>query len=170
MSIAEFSPSPPPVAGTGRVRRTIGRTLAVVVLALAVLADTLAFNQLATQSAIDGMIQLSVLGVGATGALLALTLLFLPDPRGERALVPVSAALAVVSFIGWRAQWPIGWAVLGCAASAAVWLVLGLRSTAWARVGPVDPRFVAVATTTQGLIFLWFAALVAIDARQVLFG
>lgn len=155
---------------SGRVRHTIGVVLQAAVLVALVLADVLAFNQLTTQSAIDGIIQLSVVGVGAGGVLLAAALLVLPLPAVERTLAPLVALLAVSTLAGWRGGWPIGWAVLACAISGIVWILLGSRWSARARLVTGRSRTPATIAVLQGVISLWFAMLVAIDARHILFG
>lgn len=158
----------PPLAA--RTRRATEATLRVVVVVVLVLADTLALNQLATQSAIDGIIQLTVVGVGMTGALQVLSLALGPRGGPWRGLSAPLGLLSVLALIGWRAEWPIGWAIAACAGSAVVWAVAGTRSSALTDRDPTASRATALVTIVQAGIFGAFAVVVAVDARHVLFG
>jgi drug/metabolite transporter (DMT)-like permease len=153
-----------------RIRRSAERILTVTTVVVLVLADTLALNQLTTQSAIDGIIQLTVVGVGVTGVVQVLALLIGPRGGPWRWLGLPIAALAALALFGWRAEWPIGWAVLACAGSAAVWAIAGTRSLALADTDPTASRASALVTIVQAGIYGAFAVVVAIDARHVLLG
>ena len=155
------------VAGS-RVRAIIMRLLASITFLVLVLADALAFNQLATQSPTDGIIQLSVVGVGFGGMLTALTMLVAARPRVLLALAPIVGAVAALTLIGWRAQWPIGTAVVACGISAITWGVVA--SVGRGPDGRPPSRFVTSVAIAQAVIALWFAVLVGIDAHAVLFG
>lgn len=153
-----------------RIRRAAARILTVATIVMLVLADTLALNQLTTQSAIDGIIQLTVVGVGMTGIVQVLALLVGPRGGPWRLLgVPVTA-LAALALVGWRGEWPIGWAVVACVGSAAVWAVAGTRTLALADTEPGASRAPALVTIVQAGIYGAFAVVVAIDARHVLLG
>ena len=156
-----------PIAGW---RAAMTRVLTVAVVVGLVLADTLALNQLATQSAIDGIIQLTVVGVGLTGAVQVLALAVGPRGGPWRLLGGPVGLLAVAALAGWRADWPIGWAVLASAGSAAVWAIAGSRALAVTDAEPSALRATALVTILQAGIFGAFAVVVAIDARHVLFG
>lgn len=153
-----------------RIRRPAERILTRATIVTLVLADTLALNQLTTQSALDGMIQLTVVGVGGAGVVQVLALLV--GPRGgpwRRLALPV-LALAALALIGWRSEWPIGWAVVACAGSAVVWAIAGTRSLALSETDPAASRTTALVTIVQAGIYGAFAVVVAVDARHVLFG
>ncbi|MBU3700588.1 MAG: hypothetical protein FGM58_00890 [Acidimicrobiia bacterium] len=153
-----------------RLRRSAERILTVATVVALVLADTLALNQLTTQSAIDGIIQLTVVGVGVTGVVQVLALLVGPRGGPWRLLALPLAALAVLALLGWRAGWPIGWAVAACVGSAVVWAIAGTRSLALADTDPTASRATALVTIVQAGIYGAFAVVVAVDARHVLLG
>lgn len=153
-----------------RLRRSAERILTVATVVALVLADTLALNQLTTQSAIDGIIQLTVVGVGMTGVVQVLALLVGPRGGPWRLLALPLAALAVLALLGWRAGWPIGWAVAACVGSAVVWAIAGTRSLALADTDPTASRATALVTIVQAGIYGAFAVVVAVDARHVLLG
>jgi len=153
-----------------RLRHSAERVLTVATIVVLVLADTLALNQLTTQSAIDGIIQLTVVGVGVTGVVQVLALVVGPGGGPWRRLTLPIAALAALALIGWRADGPIAWAVAACAGSAAVWAIAGTRSLALADTDPTASRAPALITIVQAGIFGAFAVVVAVDARHVLFG
>ena len=144
--------------------------LRTLVYAIVVLADTLAFNQLATQSPTDGILQLTVVGVGFAGGLEAIRRLVLARSRTDRLLGAPLAALAALAIVGWRAQWPSGAGVVACGLTAVVVGVIGSRAMAATSRDPEASQFLAILTVTQALILAWFAVLAGVDARAVLFG
>ena len=151
---------------SGHRRESADAALGIVIMVVAVLADVLAFNQFATQSAIDAIVQLSFVGVGIGGALEALRRLVLGPTVVDRLLGVPLAVASVVALAGWRAQWPIGWSVLCCLVAGIVVMAIGARRMARSE----RTSAVAVLTLTQAMVLLWFAAVVAVDARGVLFG
>lgn len=153
-----------------RVRHAAERILTVATVVVLVLGDTLALNQLTTQSAIDGIIQLTVVGIGFTGVVQVLAVLVGPRGGPWRLLALPIAALAALALFGWRAEWPIGWAIVACVGSAVVWAVAGTRALALADANPTASRATALVTIVQAGIYGAFAVVVAVDARHVLFG
>lgn len=153
-----------------RVGSAIDRLLQSLVVAIVVLADVLAFNQLATQSPIDGLLQLTVIGVGLAGSIEAVRRLVFGPAGLERLLGAPLAALGVAATIGWRAQWPVGAGVLACALAAIVVAVIGVRALAVTARSADTSQFVAILTVAQAMILVWFALLAGADARGVLFG
>lgn len=153
-----------------RLRHSAERVLTVATIVVLVLADTLALNQLTTQSAIDGIIQLTVVGVGVTGVVQVLALVVGPAGGPWRRLTLPIAGLAALALVWWRTDGPIGWAVAACAGSAAVWAIAGTRSLALADTDPTASRAPALITIVQAGIFGAFAVVVAVDARHVLLG
>lgn len=156
--------------GARRARSIAAGVLTVVVVIGLVLADALALNQLTTQSSIDGIIQLTVVGAGMTGALGVLALVVGAGGRPWRWLAGPMAVIAVLALAGWRSDWPIGWAVVACAASAVVWAVAGARSVAASHTDPTVSRTAATVMLVQAAIYASFALLAAVEGRHVLFG
>ena len=156
--------------GARGVRATAARVLTTLVVIGLVLADALALNQLTTQSSIDGIIQLTVVGAGMTGALGVLALVVGAGGRPWRWLAGPMAVIAVLALAGWRSDWPIGWAVVACAASAVVWAVAGARSVAASHTDPTVSRTAATVMLVQAAIYASFALLAAVEGRHVLFG
>lgn len=155
---------------TEGVPTTAAAALRGIAVVLLVLGDVLAFNQLATQSPTDAIIQLSVVGIGFAGAIDAIRRLACARTRTDRLLGLPIAMLAIAAIIGWRARWPIGSEVLTCAVAAALSVVVGLRSLARADRDPAASQLPGVFSLAQALVFAWFAVLAALSARAVLFG
>lgn len=81
-------------------RLTIGSYVVLVLLAF---ADIMAFNQAATQSAIDANLQMVVWGLGVAGLAETLRRVF---RRRIDAVFPF--LLSIAAFIGWQWEWPKG--------------------------------------------------------------
>lgn len=155
---------------TGRLRARVDGVLRVVVHVVVVLADVLAFNQLATQSPTDGILQLTVVGVGFAGALEALRRLAFAATRFDRLLGIPLAALSALALVGWRAQWPVGVGVVCCGLTAVLVAVLGVRALSATARDPEASQFSAIVTVAQAMILAWFAVLAGVSAGGVLFG
>lgn len=158
------------VPGRSRPASILDRVLRPIVYGLVVLADVLAFNQLATQSPTDGIMQLTVVGVGFAGALEAVRRLASAHSTADRLLGLPFGGLALLAIVGWRAQWPVGAGVVICGLAAVVVAVLGVRAMAATSRDPEASQFLAILTVAQALILAWFAVLAGVDARAVLFG
>lgn len=159
--------------------RVVDEVLYTCAATIAVFADVLAFNQVATQSPTDGILQLVVVGVGLAGGIEAIRRLALASDRTDRLLGLPLAALSILAVIGWRAGWPVGGAVIVSAATAVVVGVIGARASLALRAEddgpsgrpePGSSQFAVILTIAQAMVLAWFAILTAASARGVLFG
>ena len=155
---------------SARVLAAIDRTLTVVVLVGIALADVLAFNQLATQSPIDGILQLTVVGIGFAGAVEAIRRLAFGAGLVDRLLAVPVASLSIAALLGWRANWPTGADVVLCSLAAVLLVIVGLRSLARVETHPTATQVPGVLAVAQALVLGWFAVLAGLSSRAALFG
>jgi hypothetical protein len=140
-------------------------------LLLLVLADVLAFNQFATQSATDAIIQIIVFAVGGAGLFEFLRRALCCTSTVDRWSAIVPGALSAGAFIAWRMQAPVGWLVIITIASAAFLGVIAVRSL-W---GPENSKvsesgqLVGLLCLAQTIVLVYVAVLAAVDAGPVLF-
>ncbi|MEX1217986.1 MAG: hypothetical protein WEA11_05645 [Acidimicrobiales bacterium] len=145
--------------------------LLVLAIAFLLLGDILAFNQLATQSAVDAMTQSLVFSIGVAGAFEALRRLSVPKGSGPRMLALIPASLSFAAFVTWRSQLPIGWSLLITAAAACALGTIAVR-TLWGtqRQSQDDTgQIKGLLCSAQTIVFVYLAALVVADAHSVLF-
>ncbi len=157
--------------------RRSARSIAQVVLltaslVLLLLGDVLAFNQLATQSATDAILQLIVFAIGGAGIFECLRRALCSDSALARGSALIPGLLGLAALISWRTQAPIGWFV-ALTVGATIFLgVITVRSL-WgpaAREGSESAQLVGLLCLAQTIVFAYVAAFAAIDAGPALFG
>lgn len=141
-------------------------------LILVLIGDVLSFNQLATQSATDAILQTIVFSIGAAGFIEFLRRAITPVSRLERRTALVPAFLSVGSIVIWRAELPVGWSVIVTFAAA---IALGTTVIQMSRRSgdePIDDsmQLLGLLCFAQTLIFIYIAALTTADASANLFG
>ena len=140
-------------------------------LLLLVLADVLAFNQFATQSATDAILQIVVFAVGGAGLFEFLRrVLCCTSATGRRSAI-VPGALSTAAFIAWRLHAPVGWLVIITIASAAFLGTIAVRSL-WgpeSRKISESAQLVGLFCLAQTIVLVYVAVLAAVDASSVLF-
>jgi len=140
-------------------------------LLLLVLADVLAFNQFATQSATDAIIQIIVFAVGGAGLFEFLRRALCCTSTVDRWSAIVPGALSAGAFIAWRMQAPVGGLVIITIASAAFLGVIAVRSL-W---GPESSKvsesvqLLGLLCLAQTIVLVYVAVLATVDASSVLF-
>ena len=140
-------------------------------LLLLVLADVLAFNQFATQSATDAILQIVVFAVGGAGLFEFLRrVLCCTSATGRRSAI-VPGVLSTAAFIAWRLHAPVGWLVIITIASAAFLGTIAVRSL-WgpeSRKVPESAQLIGLLCLAQTIVLVYVAVLAAVDASSVLF-
>ena len=140
-------------------------------LLLLVLADVLAFNQFATQSATDAILQIVVFAVGGAGLFEFLRrVLCCTSATGRRSAI-VPGALSAAAFIAWRVHAPVGWLVIIMIASAAFLGTIAVRSL-WgpeSRKVSESAQLIGLLCLAQTIVLVYVAVLAAVDASSVLF-
>ncbi len=140
-------------------------------LLLLVLADVLAFNQFATQSATDAILQIVVFAVGGAGLFEFLRrVLCCTSATGRRSAI-VPGALSTAAFIAWRLHAPVGWLVIITIASAAFLGTIAVRSL-WgpeSRKVSESVQLLGLLCLAQTIVLVYVAVLAAVDASSVLF-
>ena len=140
-------------------------------LLLLVLADVLAFNQFATQSATDAILQIVVFAVGGAGLFEFLRrVLCCTSATGRRSAI-VPGVLSAAAFIAWRLHAPVGWLVIITIASAAFLGTIAVRSL-WgpeSRKVSESVQLLGLLCLAQTIVLVYVAVLAAVDASSVLF-
>lgn len=153
------------------LRSVAQSVLLSISLLLLILADVLAFNQFATQSATDAILQIVVFAVGGAGLFEFLRRVLGCTSAAGRWSAIVPGALSAGAFIAWLLHAPVGWLVIITIASAAFLGTVAVRSL-W---GPEDRKvsesaqLVGLLCLAQTIVLLYVAALAAVDASSVLF-
>lgn len=139
---------------------------------LLVLGDVLAFNQLATQSATDAILQVLVFAIGGAGIFECVRRLVCGTSSHHRWSAAIPGLLSAAAFASWRLQVPVGWFVLvtiGAAAFTGTVSVRALRGTG-DRNGQEADQLLGLFCLAQTIIFVYVAALATVDAGSTLFG
>jgi membrane protease YdiL (CAAX protease family) len=153
------------------LRSVAQSVLLSISLLLLVLADVLAFNQFATQSATDAIVQIIVFAVGGAGLVEFLRRALCCTSAVGRWSAIVPGALSAGAFIAWHMQAPVGWLVIITITSAAFLGIIAVRSL-W---GPEDSKvsesahYVGLFCLAQTIVLVYVAVLAAVDASSVLF-
>jgi hypothetical protein len=146
--------------------------LATCSLFLLVLGDVLALNQIATQSATDAILQIVVFAIGGAGLVEFLRRALCFRTAGARWTAIIPGTLSLAAFGAWRAQVPVGWFVIITLAATAFLAVLTIRSL-WGSEndeGSEAIQLIGLVCLAQTIVFVYVAALAAIDAGSTLFG
>lgn len=151
------------------VSRIVFLTLTCIFL---VLGDVLAFNQLATQSATDAIVQLVVFAIGGAGVFECLRRALCSHSSRGRLTAIAPGLLSAAAFVAWRSQVSVGWLVVITAAGA---LVLGAVTVRllWAQdrtQAPERDQLLGLLCLAQLIVFVYVGALATIDAGSTLFG
>jgi hypothetical protein len=153
------------------LRSATQSVLLSISLLLLVLADVLAFNQFATQSATDAILQIIVFAVCGAGLLEFLRRVLCCDSAAGRWSAIFPGVLSAGAFIAWRMHAPVGWLVIITIASAAFLGTIAVRSL-WgpeSRKVSESAQLVGLLCLAQTIVLVYVAALGAIDASSVLF-
>jgi hypothetical protein len=153
------------------LRSATQSVLLSISLLLLVLADVLAFNQFATQSATDAILQIIVFAVCGAGLLEFLRRVLCCDSAAGRWSAIFPGVLSAGAFIAWRMHAPVGWLVIITIASAAFLGTIAVRSL-WgpeSRKVSESAQLVGLLCLAQTIVLVYVAALAAIDASSVLF-
>jgi len=159
-----------------RPRRSAGsiaqNALVTLTLAFLMLGDVLAFNQLATQSATDAILQVLVFSIGGAGFVEFIRQAIFGPTIKERLFALVPGAVSVAALIGWKLQFPVGWSITVTAIAAvalATVVVRQLWSPSAERDGDAAQLF-GLLCLAQTIVFVYFAVLATADASSNLFG
>ena len=158
-----------PRAKAGSIAQIVLVTLTLVFL---VLGDVLAFNQIATQSSTDAILQLMVFSIGGAGFVEFIRQAVFGPTMKDRLFALVPGAVSAAALIGWKLQFPVGWSVMVTAIAAAALATVVVRRL-W---GPSDEQdrdsaqFLGLLCLAQTIIFVYVAVLAAADASSNLFG
>jgi hypothetical protein len=163
----------PPDATSGRTTRSvIDATLLAAALLVAALGDVLGFNQLATQSPTDAIVQVVVVSVFAAGTIEAVRrVLFGRSILGRVLALPI-ALLAVDGFFAWRVPWTTGAMTLIVGGSGLLVGAIGAW-TLWSNRHETDADAVQIAgllAAAQGLLLVYFALLAVGDINAAFLG
>ena len=150
----------------------LSSTFLVLMLVVVLVGDTMAFNQLATQSATDAILPILVLSVGVTFALEAVRRIVCRRDRADVAIAVASGIVSGLGWIAWTAYWPLAgaaWIVIAAAALG------GVATNVRPLVPTAHPRqdlggAVAVLGLLQTIVLTYFAVLALVDAPTGPFG
>ncbi len=140
-------------------------------LTLLVLADVLALNQIATQSATDAILQVVVFAIGGAGLFEFLRRMLCSRTAVARWTAIIPAALSIAAFGAWRAQVSVGWFVIITLAATAFLAAITIRSL-WGSENDEDSaslQLIGLFCLAQTIVFVYVAALAAIDAGSTIF-
>ena len=147
--------------GPPSLRTRLDHGLVVTVFSIAIFGDVLAFNQLATQSPIDGNLMVLVLVVGLAGALEGIRRVALGGDATARIIGVVLVVLAVIAFLAWSVPWITEFQGLVVIAAA---VVIGLLSTSllWRQRHDASSdatQFAGLLALAQAIVAMWFGVL-----------
>lgn len=171
------------------VRRPRSSAMFLILTLVAVLlGDTMAFNQLATQSATDAIIPLLVVSIGVAAALEAVRRVVCGRRMVDVVLALSCAIVSALGWFAWAAYWPIvasAWIVVAAALLSGVATNVAplVSATAQTTLDPIDggtddePRgtldlggVIAVLGLVQTVVLTYFALLAFLDAPTGPFG
>ncbi|CAB4592185.1 unannotated protein [freshwater metagenome] len=153
------------------LRNRIHEVLLTISLLLLLLADVLAFNQLATQSATDAILQVIVFAVGGAGFFEFLRRTLCSTTTRGRWSGIIPGAMSAAALIAWRTNAPLGWLVIITIASAAFLAVIAFRSLggSGSAESSESTQIIGLLCLAQTIVLLYVAALATIDGSSVLF-
>ena len=153
------------------IRRT-SSALLVAAFAMLLLGDVLAFNQLATQSPTDAIVQIVVFSIGAAGIIECIRRLAAPTSTCPRRSAIVPGLLGTLALATWRAQLPAGIAVILTIAAAIAWgaSTFRLLGGSEADQNTDNRQILGLFSFAQTIVLAYVAVLTAIDAGPTLFG
>lgn len=156
---------------TRSFQATLHAVLVTCSLVSLVLADVLAFNQIATQSATDAILQVVVFAIGGAGLFEFLRRVLCSRSAAARWTAIIPGALSIAAFGAWRVQAPVGWFVLITLAATSFLAVITIRSLRSSETteGSESIQLVGLLCLAQTIVFAYVAALAAIDAGSTLF-
>lgn len=163
MTIDDSTADPDVAAATKppSVRTRFDHGLVILVFAIAIFGDVLAFNQLATQSPIDGNLMILVLVVGVAGVVEGLRRIALGGDTTARMIGVVLVALAAMAYVAWSVPWSTEFQGLIVIAAA---VVIGLLSISllWRQrngEGSDMTQFAGLLALAQAIVAVWFGVL-----------
>lgn len=168
---SDASPGAPSPTNSTIVRRA-GSLLLILAFSALLLGDVLAFNQLATQSPTDAIVQVLVFSIGAAGVIECVRRLVAPTASGTRRSAAIPGLLGVIAIAIWRAQLPVGFAVIVTLAAAVAWGATAFRllGGATADRDTQAEQLFGLFSFAQTIVLLSIAVLTAIEAGPSLFG
>ena len=137
-----------------------------------VFADVLAFNQIATQSATDAILQVVVFAIGGAGLFEFLRRALCSRSAGARRTAIIPGALSLAAFGAWRTHANVGWFVIITLAATSFLAVIAIRSLRGSEdtESSESIQLIGLLCLAQTIVFAYVAALAAIDAGSTLFG
>jgi hypothetical protein len=149
----------------------INSALFGIVLALILIGDVLAFNQLATQSPTDALLQLLVFAVGGAGIFEALRRLLTPLPNQSRASAFFPGLVGCAALIAWRAELPLGiWLIITSIATVASGILAFRLLWGASRSQQTHIEILGLLGFAQTIAFGYLTVLAAVDGGAALFG
>jgi len=142
----------------------VDTALLTVALIFVLFGDVLAFNQLATQSPTDAMVQLAVFSIGGAGVVEGLRRLLTPTLNRSRRSAIFPFLLGIASLVCWRLQAPTLWLVVLAAVASIACGILAFR-TLWGASRSNSPaiELFGLLCLAQTLAFSYLTVLTAID-------
>lgn len=162
-------------SASSTVRSAAGRAtssvLLVISFAFLILGDVLAFNQLATQSPTDAIVQILVFAIGAAGIIEGARRLLFPSPLCSRASATIPGVLGILAIAVWRAQLPVGFSVIITVGAAVGWgfFTFRLLGRANADRNADAEQILGLFSFAQTIVLAYISVLTAIDAAPALF-
>ena len=152
----------------------IGDGLFVLSLALIVVGDVVAFNQLATQSPTDAIVPILVFVIGAAGLVEALRRAFFAGSGRVRPSAVIPALASLAAFVMWRRATPVGWSVILTLAATVFFGSLAIRDLRRSRstdgANEDSAQIRGLLCLAQTLVLAYVALLAAADAGPTVFG
>jgi hypothetical protein len=150
---------------------SLNSALFVLVLLLVLFGDVLAFNQLATQSPTDALLQLLVFAIGGAGIIESLRRLLTPAPTRSRASALIPGALGIAAVVVWRAELPLGISLIITSIATIISGVLAFRLL-WgaSRSQQAHVEVLGLLGLAQTITFGYLTVLAAVDGGSSLFG
>lgn len=152
-------------------RSSLNSALFTLVLLFVLLGDVLAFNQLATQSPTDAILQLLVFAIGGAGIVESLRRLLTQASPRSRATAVVPGALGGAAIVVWRAQLPLGASLVITSIATLLCGVLAFRLL-WgaSRSQRAHIEVLGLLGFAQTIVFGYLTVLAAVDGGSNLFG
>ena len=152
----------PPDSSTSLDRSArVDRSMLVIAFVIAIFGDVVGFNQLATQSTFDAIIQLCVFVVGFAGVVEAARRLVFARRSSDRLIGIAFAVLSLAAIITWSAGWAtgvqslvvlIGGLLVAACGVTVLWQNRHEHSSESSQVG-------GLLALAQGVVMVWFSVL-----------
>lgn len=151
--------------------RNLGRACSLLSLALILFGDVLAFNQLATQSPTDALLQLVVFAIGGAGVVDCLRRALFPLPTERRFMAIFPGILGAAALLSWRAQLPISTSLVIAVIATLTCGLISFRLLRNASRSHRDyPEVLGLLSFAQTIVFGYVTVLATVDAAPAMFG